>query len=584
MLPVCSTTTSCSSHSQISFHGGLQLFSTVRKDFDSRCVTEDKTVLGFSNGAHVQRMSFKTQATYGVYSKHIETSGQKIYTNLINELKYVDNSSVPGVEERTMDFTITDQLSDNTTEMIDSYPSSTVEIGLDNFLAKASDTIDSTVSKGQSALNKSLDTINSFSNSITKSASKIIDGTVSGVFSAVDQTGSGLKDVTNKSGDTVVDLLRRLIVAAEDSISNGASFFVYSYGSAKELLPLEVRDKLNLSEDTAVKVLRPVGTAFHQVYMAIQVLERSIGLDPNDPIVLFVLFLGGSASFWVLYWVWKYGGYSGDLSPEETKELLAGDKNAVLIDVRPEILRERDGVPDLRRSARFRYTNVTFPEVNGSLRKLIKSGQELDDSLLAVIIRNLKAIQDRSKVIVMDADGSRSKCIARSLRKLGVKRPYVVQGGYQSWTKQGLRVKELRPETAFTILNEEAEAIIESISPVQALGYGVGFIAAIYAALEWETTLQLVGILGLAQTIYRRAASYESAADFQQDLGQLLAPVRVGGQAFSWVAEKLETNGIGLPTSPSSTDVQNRVLQAAAKLESQPTEDPSPDSIAPAIE
>ena len=63
----------------------------------------------------------------------------------------------------------------------------------------------------------------------------------------------------------------------------------------------------------------------------------------------------------------------------------------------------------------------------------------------------------------------------------------------------------------------------------------------------------------------------------------LLTPVRLGAQAYSWAAGKLESNGIGLPTSPSSLDVQNRVLQAAAKHESQPsdteeTQDPFPDS------
>lgn len=63
---------------------------------------------------------------------------------------------------------------------------------------------------------------------------------------------------------------------------------------------------------------------------------------------------------------------------------------------------------------------------------------------------------------------------------------------------------------------------------------------------------------------------------------QLLAPVRLGGQAISWAAGKLETNGMGLPTSPSSSDVQSRVLQAAAKHESQPSDaeenqDSSPD-------
>lgn len=52
----------------------------------------------------------------------------------------------------------------------------------------------------------------------------------------------------------------------------------------------------------------------------------------------------------------------------------------------------------------------------------------------------------------------------------------------------------------------------------------------------------------------------------------LLVPVKLGGQAISWAAGKLETNRNGLPTIPSSSDVQSRVLQAAAKHESQPSD------------
>lgn len=63
---------------------------------------------------------------------------------------------------------------------------------------------------------------------------------------------------------------------------------------------------------------------------------------------------------------------------------------------------------------------------------------------------------------------------------------------------------------------------------------------------------------------------------------QLLVPVQLGGQAISWAAGKLESNGLGLSTSPSSSDVQSRVLQAAAKHESQPLDselqDPSTES------
>ncbi|KAJ0953416.1 putative Rhodanese-like domain-containing protein [Helianthus annuus] len=238
--------------------------------------------------------------------------------------------------------------------------------------------------------------------------------------------------------------------------------------------------------------------------------------------------------------------------------------------------REKDGIPDLRRKARFRYASVSFPEVDANVKKLLKGGKDLDDALVSTVIRNLKVVQGGSKVIVMDADGSRSKGIARALRKFGIKRPYLVQGGFRSWVQEGLRIKEPKPETTLTILNEEAEAILEDVTPLQVIGYGVGFLAAAYALLEWETTLQLIAIFGVGQTIYKRVASYEDSKDFNRDVRQLLAPVKLGGQAISWAAGKLETNRNGLPTSPSSVNVQNRVLQAAAKHESQPdSEEPT---------
>lgn len=52
----------------------------------------------------------------------------------------------------------------------------------------------------------------------------------------------------------------------------------------------------------------------------------------------------------------------------------------------------------------------------------------------------------------------------------------------------------------------------------------------------------------------------------------LLSPVRVGTDALSWAAKKIEPNKVGLPTSPSTTAVKDRVLQAAAKHESQPSD------------
>ncbi|PPD87945.1 hypothetical protein GOBAR_DD15133 [Gossypium barbadense] len=565
MLPVCSAAAGCSSHSQqISFHGGFRPFTPYEKDFQFRCSSQDKSALGMSNGNHLHRMYFKPQATKSFYSDFVESTEQRVSMDLINsyscpdelvdvkckisnawsssveaimsptdvELKYVENSSISSAEEKLVDLSnqsvenvnnYTGMEGPETISTIDTIPEtptaasssvnfdndslSSVKTGLDDFLAGVNKSVNSSLDKGENAVKNLLEKITSSITSVKTSTSEAVDNAQVLVNNKLSNLSNDMKEASSKANIFAVDLLRRTIVVVEDSLSNGASTFVYYYASAKERLPPEIKDTLTLYEERTGKALKPIGDALQQV------------------------------------------------------------------------LREKDGIPDLRRAARSRYASVSLPEVNGSIRKLLKSRRDLDDTLIATVIRNLKIVEDRSKVIIMDADGSRSKGIARSLRKLGVK------GGFQSWVNQGLRIKELKPETALTILNEEAEAILEEISPsrVQVLGYGVGLVAAIYALLEWEKSLQLIGVLGLVLTIYGRVSSYESSEDLKKDIRLLLAPVTFGAQAFSWVSGKLETNGIGLPTSPSSSDVQSRVLQAAAKHESKPSdsEDPSADTMAP---
>ncbi|XP_020976114.1 uncharacterized protein LOC107638441 isoform X2 [Arachis ipaensis] len=598
MLPVCSATPSYSSSSQIPLFGGLQPLYPIRKDLESRCVGEEVVHLGFQYGTHTHSLknSFAVQSTKIVSGSFISPSEPGYLTNtwgyssvttdghhsLSNgEFRHIESYNLSTVAEDVVDFaeqstegsstlavpvqpetlSSTDVIQENftSTSVPDSYnvdneSVASAKASVGDLVAGINDSINGSVNKGEAALRNSLDTVTSFIDSIVKNATTSADNAISKAFSSVDKTGeltknkitgisSELSGITSKVPVVVVDVLRRTIVAVESSLVSGASYAVYLYGSAKELLPPGIRDTVNVYEDKAAKLLRPIGPASQQIYMAIYSLEKNLGLDPNDPIVPFVVFVGSSATIWAFYWLWTYGGYSGDLSPKLAMELLAGDKDATLIDVRNEDLLEKDGIPDIRRSARFRYANVT-------------------------------PLEDSSKVIVMDADGTRSKGIARSLRKLGVKNSYMVQGGFRSWMKEGLRIKELKPETALTILNEEAEAILEDVSPspLQLLGYGLALIAGFYGILEWEKTLQLIGAVGLGLTVYLRVSSYESSEDLKQDVRLLLAPVRVGAQAVSWAAGKLDSNRIGLPTSPSSLDVQNRVLQAAAKHESQPSD------------
>lgn len=615
MLPVCS------SQCQIPLHGGTQhCFNSLRRDPGARFLVENNLYSGLSIGK--DRAAFKVQATKIPFPSMTAENNleQSVWTSSVGptseqhnmeraHLEFVESVSMSSVEER-LDELVENSSNGATTLLQPVEPESISSIGgtLDNpdlaseppsidndslntlntdiqdSLTGINDSINASLTDGQATLKNSLDSLNASISLIIKNVTEGIDNGKGTLFSNIDQVGasasdkltnisSDLKEAANKATLVSIDVLRRAIVVLEDNVAKGASFVVYSYGSAKELLPPEIRDTLNTSEEKINGITMPVGVAINQVYAAIEGLERNLGLDPSDPIVSFVLFVGTASTLWAFYWVWTYGGYSGDFSPKQTLELLMGKENAVLVDVRPEVLREKDGVPDLRRTARFRYSSVSLTEVSGSTTKLLKSGGDLEDSIIAVVIRNLKTVRDRSKVIVMDVDGTRAKGIARSLRKLGIQRSYLVQGGFKSWGKDGLRIKELKPETVLTVLNEEAEAILEETSPLQVFGYGVGLMTVVYALTVWEKTLQFIGVLGIFQTIYRRLTSYENSEDFKQDLSLVLVPFKLGAEAFAWAAGKLETNGSGLPTSPSSSDVQNRVLQAAARHESQPSDD-----------
>ncbi|KGN62371.1 uncharacterized protein LOC101220363 [Cucumis sativus] len=596
MLSVCSVTPSCSSQSKITFHGGLRPFLPFPKDFQvGSHVTADGSFTGLLRGTQFHGgfpKAFTTRSSLSnltMNAQHPLSTGEGTLLDVSGLRSEITSAQVLPIQHETgLGDKIASEkmlfLSDSLN--VDNSSVSNLKASTEDFLDRVSESFNASIQQGENTIEKSLDTINSFVSSLIKRGNQSVDDAVSSIFSSVDQIGeqgsnkvtnfsSGLKEGSIKASIAAIDLLRHAVVAIEDSLINATSFVVYSYGSAKELFPPEIRIALSSSEQKVAEILSPVKTGFQQIYPTVESLEKIVGLDPSDPLVPFFLLVGSSVTLWIFYWTNTYGGYSGDLSPEATLELLKGSDNAVLIDVRPEDLREKDGIPDLRRGARARYTSVTLPEVDGSIRKLVTNGRDLDDTLLASVIRNLKIVQDRSKVIVMDANGTGSKNVARSLRKLGVKKPYLIQGGYQSWVKQGLRIKELKPETPLSILNEEAEAILEEInpSPVQVLSYGLGLAATLYALLEWETSLQIIAILGIGQTIYRRVTSYEDAEDLNKDVRLLLTPVSLGAQALSWAAEKLETNGNGLPTSPSSLDVQNRVLQAAAKHESQPSVD-----------
>jgi len=224
------------------------------------------------------------------------------------KLKSFESYNIADVEEELMDST--DQLTENTDSVIglvepqttstiditpekpslgseslemDSDSLSSAKTSLDDLLGGFKDSINTSVNQGENAVQSSLNTITTSITSIKKSASETADSALSKVFSTFNQTGelagdrltsfsTDLREAIKKTTGASVEVLRGAIVAVEESIVKGASFVVYSYGSAKELLPPEIRGALNLSEERATKILRPIGATFQQVYYTWHIL------------------------------------------------------------------------------------------------------------------------------------------------------------------------------------------------------------------------------------------------------------------------------------------------------------------------
>uniref|UniRef100_A0A6N2KZK8 Senescence domain-containing protein n=1 Tax=Salix viminalis TaxID=40686 RepID=A0A6N2KZK8_SALVM len=155
-------------------------------------------------------------------------------------------------------------------KLLESYNISDVEEGLVNSADQFAENTDSLIPPVEPEITSTIDitpenpSLGS-DDVMSGGASEAVDDALSKIFSTFDQTGelvgdrltsfsSGLREATKKAAGTSVDVLGGAIIAVEESITKGTSFVVYSHGSAKDLLPPEIRDALNLSEERVTEI------------------------------------------------------------------------------------------------------------------------------------------------------------------------------------------------------------------------------------------------------------------------------------------------------------------------------------------
>ncbi|GBG80379.1 hypothetical protein CBR_g30747 [Chara braunii] len=441
------------------------------------------------------------------------------------------------------------------------------------YYQSATQSVSNVVNDAAESINSSVE--NAIDN-IVRSYRSFIESVRSEVNLSVDNVGSGLTDAQQGLVGSLEEssryFLETLATTKEKSFAAVRGTFLELYEKLTASLPPEGREAVDKLAENAAAGVGLLDAVVSKVGQVVVTTEEAVGLDPKDPLVVLAPWLGLGVFLGTSFWQSRYGGYSGDLTPELAVKLLRQQSNVALVDVRSQEERERDGVPDLRRSARYKTAAVEFSKVEGAERNMFKNADETDNLITAAKIANLKIVKSGTQVIVLDSNGSMSKEIARAITKLGRRRAYQVDGGFAAWQKSGLRVKAEGAVSPLQVLKEEAEAIIEESevkpTPVGIAAVALGFVAAGYALYEWEKSLQLIGLLGTIQRVSRKAPTETRCPVLGTAPRLILKPFLFMQQGLVWALARVESSEPVLATSPNILEVQGKVMSAAAKLDS----------------
>ncbi|PRW34000.1 zinc finger CCCH domain-containing 11 [Chlorella sorokiniana] len=379
-------------------------------------------------------------------------------------------------------------------------------------------------------------------------------GAASGTVDAVQSFLEGAtKEFNTEVGiisDNVNSLVGGVTSAISSSVGGATSAVGGAVGGATSAVGAAAADAYSqvagLLPPEAQQALSAAGSVVSQA------AQQVAGTDGTTVAVTAGLGIGVPA---LLGWRAAYGGYSGVLEPEEALQVLQ-TQDALLVDVRTEAARVANGVAELRRGALGKGAAVPPVRLLPSVARRVRDSSAVALEIQALEVASLSKVNPGStKVIVMDNQGEGAKTVARALRAAGVRRAYTLAGGFKAWQNAGLGVKQAAEydASALDAVGDVAETVVEkaasqlsglrqpgtAVTAAAALG-GLGFIA-----LNFHTTLQFVGVLGLELTLVLRALSYDSPEEALQDLSNLYSKAAALATLPAKAAEALQAGSGG---------------------------------------
>ncbi len=270
----------------------------------------------------------------------------------------------------------------------------------------------------------------------------------------------------------------------------------------------------------------------------LQPLVAAIKQNPDTGVALLAFIFGSPVLLAVLGAALR--GYDGDVRPKACYESLEKNGNAKIIDTRSEEAIRNEGVPDLRGSARNKGEIVRVVKLNEKERRQTRGARQIELTIAAEKVKKLSSIGSKLYFIGPDA-----KDLAKTVKsETFARKCYTISGGFEGYRSSGLKLRkggykknvaEVAAEEAAEIGSRATRAVQSSVGSVSTtvktaddsmkVVYGLLALGVVVGAIEYEKTLQFIGVVGIELTLLNAFLSYENPLDAISAFGNFVSPV-----------------------------------------------------------
>lgn len=273
--------------------------------------------------------------------------------------------------------------------------------------------------------------------SIVSSITKVED-----TIDAVGDAGSKVLDFSKDLIRVVTDSLKPAVDAAlpvlksagEEAVKIASPVVYDASRQAKEALqgagvdPAPVLSAAKTVADAAqqtskvIEIAKPIASS---TFGAITSSDPSVIATSAGALFLAYLLF---PSLWSIL-SFNFRGYKGDLSPAQTLDLLSS-QNYMLIDIRSEKDRNKEGVPRLPSSAKNKMISIPIEELPSKIKGIVRNVKKTEAEIVALKISYLKRIKKGSNIVILDSYSDAAKLVAKTLTNLGFKNTWAVVDGF----------------------------------------------------------------------------------------------------------------------------------------------------------